>query len=409
MSKDMSVNVGGLELKNPLLLSPADHTHSLEQLKRAIDLGVAGIAPKTITNFSYTSDDSILVNYMVVDNNFRKVHGKFDRGYSFMSRGGYMKIESDGWIDELIEADKYAKTQDSYIIPSIWGELDWMVKIAKELEQAGFSAIEIDAGCPHFDGMKNIEGEAQLTLLDAARTQGFEKVTGAVGIPVFYKIASKSASDVTSFVRYCKEAGFAGATMHNRYLGFMPDVDTLKPLFQTWSGIGGSWILPLTLYRVFETRKYDPDFPMFGTNGAMNAEDIIRFMLTGASAYQMCTEVMVKGFNVIPRILSDLEGYMENHGIEHLRDIIGKATDASLSREEVRADEKMAYIDKDKCIKCGICIERCPWNGLKMEEDGVKCYTYPRERFDKGCLGCGLCTCMCPKDAITLGPRVVSE
>ena len=402
----MSVKVGRLNLKNPLLLSPADHTHSLSQLKKAIDLGVAGICPKTYTNYEYVSSHSSAVGYMVVDDEFRPVRGKFERGYSFMTRGGYMKIESDKWIDDLEQAQKYAAAHDSCIIGSLWGTVDWMVDAAKKLEQVGIPALEIDAGCPHFDAMKAIEGEKELTYLDAVRTQGFEKITEAVNIPVFYKIASKSAMDVPTYVQYCKDTGFEGVTMHNRFLGFVPDIDTMKPLFQTWSGIGGSWVQPLTMYRVFESYRFDPNFPIFGTNGAMNAEDIIRFMLAGASAYQMCTEVMVRGFGVIPKILSGIQKWMEKHDVEHISDIIGKATDAALTREEIVDGMQMAYINKDKCVKCGICVERCPWSALKMTEDGVKCHTTSKVRYERGCLGCGLCMNMCPQDAITLGPRV---
>jgi len=345
---------------------------------------------------------------MVVDSNFKPVRGgKFERGYTFMSRGGFMLIESDNWIEELEKAQKYAKANDAHIIPSVWGDLDWMVDVVKKLEQIGVPGIELDAGCPHFDGMKAIEQKDKFTELDEIRSQGLDVVTGAVSIPVYYKMAAKT-SDVTAHFQYCREAGFAGVTMHNRYLGFVPDIETRKPLFHTWSGIGGSWVQPLTLYRVFEARKFDPDMPMFGTNGAMNAEDIIRFLLAGVNAYQLCTEVMVKGFSVIPKILKDLEAYMESQGITRLRDIIGEATAAAMSREEVRADEKMAYIDRENCNKCGICIDRCPWHGLEMEGDAVKCVTHDKPRFDRGCLGCGLCLNVCPKSAITLGPRKVS-
>ena len=408
MKKDLTTSVGGLNFKNPLLLSPADHTHDLWQLKKALDLGVAGISPKTYTNFDYVGGESSLVNYMVVDSNFKPVQGKFDRGYSFMTRGGYMRVESDRWVEDLAEAQKYAKLNDAHIIASLWGDLDWMVEKAIEMEQIGIPAIEIDAGCPHFDAMKSIEGEQSLNMLEAARTQGYERITGAVKIPVFYKVAAKSAADVTAFVQYCKEAGFAGATMHNRYLGFVPDIETQKPLFHTWSGIGGSWVQPLTLFRVFESRKFDPDFQMFGTNGAFNAEDIIRFLLAGCRAVQICTEVMVKGFDVIPPMLRGLEEYMEKHSIEHISDIIGRATDSAMTREEVYEDKKMAYIDDEKCIACGLCIERCPWNGLKMIDGKVICVSYDAERYERACLGCGMCTCMCPKGAISLGPRVLT-
>lgn len=403
MAIDMSTNAGPLQLKNPLMLSPADHTHSLEQLKKAIDFGIAGITAKTYTNFSSTYNDNVAVNYLAVDENFNPICGNYHRGYSFMSRGGFMKNESDKWIDELGKAQKYANKFDAKIIASIWGDVEWMTKTSLELEQAGISAIELDAGCP------SINETFSNQLSNPNIIENLKNITKAVTVPIFYKIPSKNVYNLTTQIDSCKGAGFAGATIHTRHLGFIPDIETMQPLFKTWSGIGGSWSQPLTLYRIFEARKHDPHFPLFGTNGACNADDVIRYILTGASAYQMCTEILVKGYRIISKILKDIESYMANHDVKSLRDIIGKATDSALSREEISKDKKMAYIDSEKCIKCGICVERCPWHGLKMHDEGVKCYTFNAERFDKGCVGCGLCTTVCPKQAITLGQRIISK
>ena len=189
-----------------------------------------------------------------------------------------MKTDEDDWINQIAELVEYGKPKGAKIIASMWGSIPWMVERAKQFEAAGVAGIEIDVGCPHLDGNKENNGEKNIGSV-AERTMGLEAVVQAVNIPVFYKVASRSAADIKTLIPQIKAMGFAGATMHNRYLGFVPDVETGKPVMDAYGGIGGSWTLPLTLYSVLQGRTADPDFPMCGTNGACNAAQPINLLM----------------------------------------------------------------------------------------------------------------------------------
>lgn len=405
---NLETSYGPIELKNPVLLSAADHTHHAEQIRMAIDAGAAAVVPKTLTNDPTFMGESVVTRYRVLDTNFRPVNGKPPRGFSLISRGGGMKTDEDDWITQIGELVEYGRPKGAKIIASIWGSIPWMVERARQLEAVGVAGIEIDVGCPHLDGNKENNGEKAIGTV-AERTQGLDAVVRAVSVPVFYKVASRSASDVKNLIPQIKAMGFAGATMHNRYLGFVPDVETGKPIMDAYGGIGGSWTLPLTLYSVYQARLADPDFPMCGTNGACNAEDIIRFLMTGTSAVEICSIVLTTGYEVITRIIRDIEEYLDRKGIENLTDIIGVATKNALSRPQIKAIKECASIDVEKCVACGTCVRRCPWGALSMEEGKVKVLKRDLDQYSNyhilGCLGCGLCTTLCPKEAISLIPR----
>ncbi|MDO4280612.1 MAG: ferredoxin family protein [Peptococcaceae bacterium] len=56
-------------------------------------------------------------------------------------------------------------------------------------------------------------------------------------------------------------------------------------------------------------------------------------------------------------------------------------------------------IDKEKCIGCGLCVERCPLDTLRLGEDGKAFIAYPED-----CMTCFICERHCPKGAIFVHP-----
>lgn len=402
---NLKSSYGPISLKNPIMLSAADHTHNAEQIRQAIDAGAAAVVPKTLTNDPTFMGESVVTRYRVLDPNFRPVNGRPPRGFSLISRGGGMKTDEDNWIEQIGELVEYAKPKDAKIIASIWGSIPWMIERAQQLEAVGVAGIEIDVGCPHLDGNKENNGEKNIGSV-TERTRGLEAVVQAVKIPVFYKVASRSAADIKNLIPQIKAMGFAGATMHNRYLGFIPDIETGKPIMDAYGGIGGSWTLPLTLYSVYQARMADPTFPMCGTNGACSAEDVLRFLMTGTSAVEICSIVLTTGYDIITKVIRDLEQYLDRRGIENISELVGVAADSALSRPQIKAIKECASIDEDKCIRCGTCVKRCPWGALSFKDGKVKVLKRDLDQYSNyhisGCLGCGLCTTLCPKEAISL-------
>ena len=389
----------GIPFKNPILLSAADHTHSLNQLKKHIDNGAGGIIAKTLCQFQYMLDQKEIARYMAFDADHKPIAGKVGSDYTFMSRGGMMS-EEEGWMADLEEAQRYASKVGANIIGSLWGEVDWMAEKAREMEQIGLKAVELDIGCPHLDGIHANEKVDKSVGNFLARCQGVKQVVDACNIPVIIKMSADTGGEWPPIIDYLKEIGVGGITVHNRFVGFMPDIETHTPFMDTWTGVGGPWVLPITCYRINIVRKADPEMPIIATNGAYNGEDIARFLLAGASLVQCASTPMLKGSRWVGNTIKEFDAYLERKNISAM-DLIGKATDAALTREQLFDIHRQAVVDHEKCTKCGICVDRCPWEALSVAE-GKTTVKSKEKGVHAGCIGCGMCVVVCPTKAINL-------
>ena len=90
--------------------------------------------------------------------------------------------------------------------------------------------------------------------------------------------------------------GADAVTMIGRFQGSVPDLDTQRPVLGSWGAIGGSWALPLSLYLVSKSYLSLPaGYPIIGTNGVRDGDDVLRFLLSGATAVQLASAVMTRG------------------------------------------------------------------------------------------------------------------
>lgn len=389
----------GIRFKNPVLMSAADHTHSLAQLKKHIDNGAAGIIPKTLCQFDYMLDQKKIARYNVYDSNLKLVKGKIGRDFTLQCRGGMMG-EAEGWLDDLEEAAKYAEEHGAHIIGSLWGEPEWMAEKAAEMEKRGMKGVELDIGCPHLDGIHANEKVDKSVGNFLARCEGVKQVVEACNIPVIVKMSADTAGEWGPILKYLEEIGVAAITVHNRFVGFLPDVETQKPFLDTWSGVGGPWVVPITCYRISQVRKMAPNMPIIATNGCYDGLDIARFMLAGASVVQCASAPLIKGPKWVPKTIKEFENYLESKGQDAM-ELIGKATDAALTREQLFEIHRQSEVNHDTCTRCGICVERCPWEALSIR-DGKVCIKPAEENTHEGCIGCGLCTMECPTQSIHL-------
>jgi dihydroorotate dehydrogenase len=142
------------------------------------------------------------------------------------------------------------------------------------------------------------------------------------------------------------ESGADAVVMAGRLLGFIPDVNTLAPLLGTTLGVGGGWNLPLTCHWLALSRaKLGPERPLIATNGAQSGLDIARMMLAGASAVQMASAVMLRGFDVLAAALAEFRDYLIAKDLT-ARDLIGRASDQrrSFAAMPMRPDHWRDYI-----------------------------------------------------------------
>jgi dihydroorotate dehydrogenase len=148
-------------------------------------------------------------------------------------------------------------------------------------------------------------------------------------VPLAVKLTAQTA-DLLALAVQAVRAGADMLVMIGRVQGFLPDIETQQPVLGSWGAIGGRWVLPTSLYWVSKCWKAVPQtVPIIGTNGARSADDVIRFLLSGARAVELASVVLSHGPAVFAEMLVGLHDYGTRKGIPHIADLVGKAADAA--------------------------------------------------------------------------------
>jgi dihydroorotate dehydrogenase (NAD+) catalytic subunit len=140
-------------------------------------------------------------------------------------------------------------------------------------------------------------------------------------LPVIPKL-TPNVTDVASFARSAEEAGADAVSLVNTFLAMAIDVETRRPrLSNIVGGLSGPAIRPIAVRMVYECRQA-VRIPIVGMGGIANAEDVLEFMIAGATAVQVGTANFVDPF-LWTRLLDGLRDYMTRHAIERLTDLCG--------------------------------------------------------------------------------------
>ncbi len=118
--------------------------------------------------------------------------------------------------------------------------------------------------------------------------------------------------------------------------------------------------------------------------------------MLGATTTQLCTSILCNGFEYIGKILRDLEEWMSNKGYDSFEQIRGKALSSLKAFEEIKIEPIIAQPEQ-KCThsNCQVCINACIYDAIKKDGDKII--------IDKKlCSGCGLCINLCHKQNLKL-------
>ena len=188
-------------------------------------------------------------------------------------------------------------------------------KLDKE-EQVGL--LEVNVSCPNVHN-----GGMSFGTTPEAAAEVTRAVKAVTTKPVYIKL-SPNVTDIVSIAKACEEAGADGISMINTLLGMRINLRNRQPVVANkMGGFSGPAIFPVAVrmvYQVYEAVK----IPIIGIGGIATAEDVIEFMMAGASAVQVGAQNLVNPY-ACRDIINDLPKVMEKYGIEKLSDIIGKA------------------------------------------------------------------------------------
>ena len=188
-------------------------------------------------------------------------------------------------------------------------------KLDKE-EQVGL--LEVNVSCPNVHGGGMSFGTSPESA--ATVTRAVKEVTKK---PVYIKL-SPNVTDIVSIAKACEDAGADGISLINTLLGMRIDLKTKKPVIANkLGGFSGPAIKPIALRMVYQVYEA-VNIPIIGMGGVSSAEDVLEFMLAGATAVEVGAANLIDPF-ACKKIVENLPLVMEKYGINKLSDIIGGA------------------------------------------------------------------------------------
>jgi dihydroorotate dehydrogenase (NAD+) catalytic subunit len=297
---DLTVNLGPLELKNPVLTASGTFGYGRE--------------------FSALVDVSLLGGIVVKGISLKPRSGNpppriVETPCGMLNAIGLANIGLETFLKDNLP---WLKKLNTAVIVNIYGHsIDEYGAVASGLKGTeGVSAIEVNISCP------NVEcgGMAFGTDPDiSARVT--ELVLKNSDKPVIVKL-SPNVTDITVVARAVEKAGADAVSLINTLTGMTIDIERRVPkLANIYGGLSGPAIRPVALYMVYRVARA-VNIPVIGVGGILDYRDALEFLIAGARAVQVGTANFVNPRATLD-IIEGLRSFCENQGISRIDEIIG--------------------------------------------------------------------------------------
>jgi dihydroorotate dehydrogenase (NAD+) catalytic subunit len=297
---DLSVEIAGLRLKSPLLLSSGILGLDWRLMKRALDSGAGAVVTKSLT----LAPRKGFPNPTLVEVRCGLLNA--------------MGIPNPGIGNFSSEVERL-KGIGAVVIVSVAGSSPGEYAEAAGLaEEAGADAVEANVSCPHVSGVAEIGQDP-----DALRGVVAE-MKGALKVPIIVKL-SPNVTDIGGMARVAEEAGADAISAINTVKGLAIDIYAKRPILSAGAGgLSGPAIKPIALRCVYEVRR-SVGLPIIGCGGILDWVDAIEFLMAGANALGVGSAVYYKDLSAFREILDGMEGFMRENGYGSIGELIGLA------------------------------------------------------------------------------------
>src|ERR1700704_865589 len=297
---DLSVRIGSLTLKNPLLAASGCFGYGVEYAD-VVDLSsLGGVVSKGLFLAEREGHPSPRI---------------VETPAGMVNAIGLQGIGVRRFVDEKLPE---LRARKATVLVNVCGTtLDEYVEVSRILsDHEGVAAIELNISCPNIK-----EGGIQF----GCSLNGTHDVVSAVRkvttLPVIPKL-TPNVTDVASFARAAEEAGADAVSLVNTFLAMVVDVETRRPkISNIVGGLSGPAIRPIAVRMVYECRQA-VKIPIIGMGGIADARDVLEFVIAGATAVQVGTANFVDPF-IWPKLLHGIGDYMSRHHVAKIADLVG--------------------------------------------------------------------------------------
>jgi dihydroorotate dehydrogenase (NAD+) catalytic subunit len=300
MARDLSVQIGSLTLKNPIIAASGCFGYGLEYAESMDIAALGGVASKGL----FLKEREGHAPPRIVET-----------PSGMLNAIGLQGIGVHRYVAEkLPELRRLGVTN----IVNICGTtLDEYCEVAKVLsDHAGVAAIEINISCPNIK-----EGGIQFGCSLTGTYDVVSAVRKVTKLPIIPKL-TPNVTDVASFARAAEEGGADAVSLVNTFLAMAIDIEKRVPkLTNMMGGLSGPAIRPIAVRMVYECRRA-VKLPIIGMGGISTAADVLEFMIAGANAVQVGTANFVDPF-IWTKLTDGLSSYLDRHNFSRVAAITG--------------------------------------------------------------------------------------
>ena len=298
----INISLPGLELKNPIM--PAS--------------GCFGFGREYAQLYDLSKLGAIMIKATTVETRSGNPTPRVAETAAGMLNA--IGLQNPGIDKVMAEELPFLAGYDVPIIANVAGtEIADYVEVAERISKApNVYALELNISCP------NVKcGGIQFGTDPATAKQLVEAVKAVSSVPVYVKL-SPNVTNIVDIAKAVEEGGADGITMINTLIGMRLHEKTGKPVIANGTGgLSGPAIKPVAIRMVYEVYK-NVNIPIIGMGGISDAQDVIDFMSAGASAVAVGTANFVDHF-VCPNIIDALPAKLDELGVEHITEIIGRS------------------------------------------------------------------------------------
>lgn len=299
MNNDMSVNIAGVILKNPVIAASGTFGYGKEHAEY-VDLNQIGAITVKGTSMQEWQGNEV---------------PRIAETYGGMLNS--IGLQNPG-IDKVIEEDiPFLRKYDTKIILNICGHtMKEYVYVAEKADKCDIDLIELNISCPNVD-----DGGIAFGSNSKITEKIVSTIRRRISKPLIVKL-SPEVSDIVEIAKVAEESGADAVSLINTFRGMKIDVKKKKAvLAKKIGGFSGPAIKPIAIRMVYEVCNA-VNIPVIGMGGIAGAEDALEFIMVGAKAIEIGTANLYNPFATVETV-SGIEHYMNDNHITCLDQIRG--------------------------------------------------------------------------------------
>ena len=294
-----SVNIAGIELKNPVMTASGTFGSGMEY-SEFVDLNCLGaVVTKGVANVPWPGNPTPRV---------AEVYGGMLNAIGLQNPG----------IDVFLERDlPFLAQYDTKVIVNVCGKtVEDYLEVVERLSDAPVDMLEINVSCPNVKEGAIAFGQKADCLYDI--TSAIKKKAAQ---PVIMKL-SPNVTDITEMARAAEAAGADAISLINTLTGMKIDIHRRSfVLANKTGGMSGPAVKPVAVRMVWQCAQA-VKIPIIGMGGIMNAEDALEFIMAGASAVAVGCANFINPY-ATQEIVSGIEAFMEKEGVSDIAELTG--------------------------------------------------------------------------------------